>query len=79
MGRDPRKRGIELGAETVDHRDNRDRNTGRDQTVFDSGGTGLIAEEAGDLGLGRPQEVQVPTSFPQAKAVPANGRPEITQ
>ncbi len=35
--------------------------------------------EPGAMDSGRPQEVQVPTSFPQAKAVPANGRTEITQ
>ena len=35
--------------------------------------------EQGAMESGRLQEVQVPTSFPQAKAVPANGRPEITQ
>jgi hypothetical protein len=35
--------------------------------------------EPSAMDSGRPQEVQVPTSFPQAKAVSANGRPEITQ
>src|ERR1700688_2395813 len=37
--------GVQVGAEAVDHSDNRERNAGCDQAVFDGGGAGLILHE----------------------------------
>jgi hypothetical protein len=34
---------VQIGAETVDHSDDGERNAGRDQSVFDGGSAGLIA------------------------------------
>src|SRR3984957_5368405 len=36
---------VRVGAEAVDHSDNRERNAGCDQAVFDGGGPGLILHE----------------------------------
>ncbi len=44
-GFDRRKLGIEVGAEAVNHRDDRERNTGRDQAVFDRGSPGFVGEK----------------------------------
>ena len=37
--------GVQVGAEAVDDSDNRERNAGRNQAVFDSGSTGLVLHE----------------------------------
>src|ERR1700688_2949633 len=45
-GRYRRERGLELGAETVDHRDDGKRVTCGDQAVLDRGGAGLVTQKA---------------------------------
>ena len=37
--------GIQIGADTVDHGDDRNRNTRRDQTVFDRRGGRIVSRE----------------------------------
>src|SRR5579863_7411607 len=46
--RQRRKRGLELGAEPGDHRDDRQGDPGCDQAVFDSGRGALVLEEFDD-------------------------------
>lgn len=45
---DRAERSAQRRAETVDGRDDGDGNAGRDQTVFDRGGTGFVLQEAGN-------------------------------
>src|ERR1700753_3608592 len=40
--------GVELRAQSVDRGDDRQRNTARDQAVFDGGGAALVLDEAMD-------------------------------
>lgn len=53
------KRRIQGGAQTVHHRNDRKRNSRCDQTVFDCGCTGFVAEETSDLML----QLRLPWSF----------------
>src|ERR1700754_2234770 len=44
-GADRAEIGAQLAAEAVDHRDDRERNAGSDQAVFDGSGAGLVLHE----------------------------------
>jgi hypothetical protein len=37
--------GVEVGTEAVDHSDDRERNAGSNQSIFDGGGTGFVGEK----------------------------------
>src|SRR3954452_2480464 len=52
-GIDRREGGVQLAAEAVDDRDDGQRNAGRDQSIFDRGGAGLILRETRKKGLHR--------------------------
>ena len=45
LGRDARKRGIQLGAEAIDHGDDRDGNPGSDQAVLNGSCPRTILQE----------------------------------
>src|SRR6266540_2714740 len=45
-GRYRRERGVELGSERADHRDDGNRDAGRDETILDGGRAGFVDEEA---------------------------------
>src|ERR1035437_9880683 len=45
---------VQVGTEAVDHSDDRERNAGCNQAVFDGGGAGLVLQETGkELGHGK--------------------------
>src|SRR4051795_10936886 len=50
-GIDRREGGVQLAAKAVDDRDDGQRNAGRDQSIFDRGGAGLILRETRKKGL----------------------------
>ena len=45
LGRDAGERGVQLGAEAVDDRDNGNRNASSDEAVLDRGGARLVLQE----------------------------------
>ena len=45
LRRDRRELGVQLGAKTIYDRDNRDRDTSRDQAILNRGRSGLIFEK----------------------------------
>src|SRR5438445_286902 len=42
---DVRELGVQVGTEAVDHSDDRERNAGCNQSIFDGGGSGFIIQE----------------------------------
>ena len=51
-GADLREGGTQLGAHAVDCRDNRERDAGRDQAVFDGGSAGFVGKKFAKHGHG---------------------------
>jgi hypothetical protein len=49
LGLDARERAVELGAQTIDHGDDRDRNAGGNQTIFDGGSARVVFQETNKL------------------------------
>jgi len=49
LGRDAREARVELAANRIDDGDNRDRDAGGDQTIFDGGGFALIFHKCNNL------------------------------
>src|SRR5665213_3454052 len=49
LGRDTRERCIELGAEAIDHGNNRNRNAGGNETIFYGRGPRIVLQERTDL------------------------------
>ena len=45
---DGRKGGVELGSHALRDHDDRNRNTGGDQPIFDGGGSGLVFQETSE-------------------------------
>jgi hypothetical protein len=52
LGRDAGELGIQLGAEAIDDRDDRNGNPGSDQTVFNGSSAGLVLQKRNKLGRG---------------------------